>query len=100
MTFFIASVLIANPLQTFATTAIRDVARVTIVGNIGQDAEFRETTDGPGYLTYSVASSRGGILRSLASLPDSSENTDWYRIAVFPTSEDAMRTLSRRILKG
>jgi len=38
-------------------------------------------------ITYSVASNRG-------------ENTDWFRVSAFPSSEDHAASLSSRLTKG
>jgi single stranded DNA-binding protein len=69
--------------QTFSTTARVQIARITVVGNVGQDIEVTELPSGTVVGNYSVASTVG-------------EKTSWFRITTFNPSE----YVRERIKKG
>ncbi|KAK4223700.1 single-stranded DNA-binding protein rim1, mitochondrial [Podospora fimiseda] len=72
-----ASRAVARPAlaaRTFSSTAKRDVAKITIVGNLADTPELRASSTGREYLRYSVASNTG-----------SKENrtTSWFNVTSF-----------------
>jgi len=69
--------------RTFSTTARVQIAKITVVGNVGQDIEVTELPSGTVVGNYSVASTVG-------------EKTSWFRITAFNPSE----YVRERIKKG
>jgi len=88
-----ASRAVARPAvsaRTFSSTARRDVARITIVGNLADTPEVRASSNGREYLRYSIASNTG-----------SGENrvTSWFNITGF-MGEGRQREYLSRLEKG
>lgn len=76
--------------RAFSTTRASQLARVTVVGRIGTDPEFSETSNGQQMMKYVVGS----------NVPGSKSNeTSWFRIVHFsqPDTKAAqyMKTLSK-----
>lgn len=66
---------------------------VTVLGNIGADAERRETQSGTPYLTFTVADSRS---RQNAAGEWETVNTTWRRISTFK----GVDYMAARLVKG
>lgn len=60
--------------RTFSTTAPRDVARISIIGNLADTPELQPTSTGREVLKYAVASNSG---------PRDNRQTSWFRVASF-----------------
>ena len=58
----------------FSTTSPRAVARLSIVGNLGDTPELRTSANGNEYVRYSVASNTG---------PRDNRHTSWFSVAAF-----------------
>lgn len=76
--------------RAFSTSRPSQLARITMVGRIGTDPEFSETSGGQQMMRYVVGSSGG---------PASNKTTSWFRIVHFsdPNSKNAeyMKSLSK-----
>ena len=66
---------------------------VTVLGNIGADAERRETQNGTPYLTFTVADSRS---RQNAAGEWETVNTTWRRVSTFK----GVDYMAARLVKG
>lgn len=66
---------------------------VTVLGNIGADAERRETQNGTPYLTFTVADSRS---RKNAAGEWETVNTTWRRVSTFK----GVDYMAARLVKG
>ena len=61
--------------RTFTTShKLSDVARLTLIGRMGQDPEFQTTVNGNSLVKYSIGTSFG---------VGEAKRTSWYRIACF-----------------
>jgi single-strand DNA-binding protein len=67
---------------------------LTVVGNVGRDAEMRYTPSGVPVLNFSVASSKSF---NRAGSDEKEEKTTWFAVALFGNYAEA---LNGRILKG
>lgn len=74
----------------FSTTPARRVARMTIVGHLGDTPELQATSTGHEVLKYVVASSSG---------PRDNRQTSWFRVSSF-LPEGPQRELLRGLPKG
>ncbi|KAK5664367.1 hypothetical protein OQA88_590 [Cercophora sp. LCS_1] len=63
-----------TPARTFSSTARRDLARITLVGNLAGPPELKATSTGTELLRYSVASSHG---------PYDNRQTSWFNVTSF-----------------
>ncbi|KAI0480206.1 nucleic acid-binding protein [Xylariaceae sp. FL0804] len=64
--------------RAFTASARRDIARITLVGNLAATPELKATATGRELVEYAVASNdRGG------RTPDGQRNTSWFRVASF-----------------
>ncbi|KAI1742571.1 nucleic acid-binding protein [Xylaria scruposa] len=66
--------------RTFSASARRDIAKVTLVGNLAATPEVRATSTGREIIEYAVASNDG---------PRENRHTSWFRVATF--AEDGPR---------
>ncbi|KAK4163406.1 single-stranded DNA-binding protein rim1, mitochondrial [Cladorrhinum sp. PSN259] len=88
-----ASRAIARPAvaaRSFSSTAKRDVARITIVGNLADTPEIRASSTGREYLRYSVASNTGF---------KDNRVTSWFNVTSF-IGEGPQRDFLSRLDKG
>ncbi|OAA55613.1 ssDNA-binding protein [Niveomyces insectorum RCEF 264] len=76
--------------RAFSTTPARRVARITIVGHLGDTPELQATSTGREVLKYVVASSSG---------PRDNRQTSWFRVSSF-LPEGPQRDLLRGLPKG
>jgi len=60
--------------RTFSSTAARDLARITLVGNLAAPPELKPTSTGNEILRYSVASSHGATDNRV---------TSWFNVTSF-----------------
>ncbi|CAK7273738.1 ssDNA-binding protein, mitochondrial [Sporothrix epigloea] len=74
----------------FSTTPARHVARMTIVGHLGDTPELQATSTGHEVLKYVVASSSG---------PRDNRQTSWFRVSSF-LPEGPQRDLLTSLPKG
>jgi single stranded DNA-binding protein len=80
----------ANAARTFSTTSPRNVARITVVGNLADTPELHQTSTGREVIRYAVASNSG---------PSSNRQTSWFRIATF-TEAGPRRDFMLNLPKG
>jgi hypothetical protein len=59
------------PARAFSTSARRELARITIVGNLAGTPEVQETSSGRSVVRYNVASHSG---------PRDNRLTSWFRV--------------------
>ncbi len=73
---FLARRVTAAPaaVRAFTTSSPRSVARITLVGNLGDAPEIHPTSTGHEIVKYSVASSSG---------PKDNRHTSWFRVTKF-----------------
>lgn len=71
-----------SALRAFSTTSPRGLARITIVGNLGDSPELVPTSTGHEVIKYSVASSTG---------PRENRHTSWFRVSTFLREGDEKR---------
>ena len=64
----------ASLARPFSTTSPREIARITIVGNLGDAPELQTTSSGRELVRYVVASNSG---------PRENRQTSWFRVAAF-----------------
>lgn len=74
----------------FSTTARRDIAKMTIVGNLAATPELKATSTGRELVEYAVASNSG---------PRDNRVTSWFRVASF-VSEGPQRDYMTSLPKG
>ncbi|KIH90642.1 hypothetical protein SPBR_01083 [Sporothrix brasiliensis 5110] len=86
----LTSSLAASSSRAFSTTPARRVARITIVGHLGDTPELQATSTGHEVLKYVVASSSG---------PRDNRQTSWFRVSSF-LPEGPQRELLRGLPKG
>ena len=74
----------------FSVSARREIAKITLVGNLGGTPEVKPTPSGREVIEYTVASNEG-----------SGENrrTSWFRVSAFETAE-ARRDFLTSLPKG
>ncbi|OTB20638.1 hypothetical protein K445DRAFT_89882 [Daldinia sp. EC12] len=60
--------------RAFSASARRDIAKITLVGNLAATPEVRATSTGREVLEYAVASNTG---------PKDNRQTSWFRVAAF-----------------
>ena len=65
---------LARAARPFSTTSPREIARITIVGNLGDAPELQTTSSGRELVRYVVASNSG---------PRDNRQTSWFRVAAF-----------------
>ncbi|EFR04338.1 hypothetical protein MGYG_07347 [Nannizzia gypsea CBS 118893] len=64
-----------NPIsRSFSSTAIRDHARLTVVGRLGSQPEIATSSNGREYVKYSVGTNHG---------PRDNQQTSWFRVTSF-----------------
>ncbi|KAI1102983.1 nucleic acid-binding protein [Jackrogersella minutella] len=74
---FLARRLIATApslARSFSASARRDIAKITLVGNLAATPEVRATSTGQELVEYAVASNSG---------PKDNRQTSWFRVAAF-----------------
>ena len=76
--------------RPFSSTALRPVARITIVGNLADSPELRASSTGREYLRYAVASNSG---------PADNRKTSWFNVSCF-VEEGARRDFYQSLPKG
>ena len=76
MSSFLARRAAAAPsaFRAFSTSAPRGLARITLVGNLGDSPELVPTSTGHELIKYSIASSSG---------PKDNRHTSWFRVSKF-----------------
>ncbi|TGJ82916.1 hypothetical protein E0Z10_g5846 [Xylaria hypoxylon] len=60
--------------RAFSASARRDIAKITLIGNLAATPEVRATSSGKELVEYAVASSDG---------PRDNRHTSWFRVATF-----------------
>lgn len=79
-------------LRAFSASSPRGLARLTIVGNLGDSPELTPTSTGHEIIKYSVASSSG---------PKENRHTSWFRVSHFlREGEEKRRDFLLNIPKG
>ncbi|MBE3044457.1 single-stranded DNA-binding protein [Candidatus Bathyarchaeota archaeon] len=68
--------------RAFSTSSPRGLARLTIVGNLGDAPELTPTSTGHELIRYSVATSSG---------PKDNRHTSWFRVSKFLREGDEKR---------
>ena len=76
--------------RAFSTTPARQVARMSIIGHLGDTPEVQATSTGHEILKYVVASSSG---------PRDNRQTSWFRVSSF-IPDGPQRDLLRSLPKG
>jgi hypothetical protein len=76
--------------RAFSTSVARPVARITIVGHLGDTPEVQVTSTGHEVVKYAVATNSG---------PKDNRKTSWFRIASFEP-DGPRRELLRSLPKG
>lgn len=92
MSFLARRATIAAPSFTraFSSTAAREVAKITLVGNLAGPPELSTTSTGREILKYSVASNQGR---------GDSQKTSWFRVTAFE-NEGPRRDYFQSLPKG
>ena len=75
----------------FSTTPRSQLARLTLVGRLGADAEVTITPSGQQLVKYVVGTSYG---------PKDNRQTSWFRVACFPAPGTAQGELMTGLEKG
>ncbi|KAI1313707.1 nucleic acid-binding protein [Xylaria venustula] len=70
----------ATSTRAFSASARRDIAKITLVGNLAATPEVKATSTGKEVIEYAVASGDG---------PRDNRHTSWFRVATF--SEEGPR---------
>ncbi|OTA59991.1 nucleic acid-binding protein [Hypoxylon sp. EC38] len=60
--------------RAFSASARRDIAKITLVGNLAATPELKATSTGRDVIEYAVASNSG---------PKDNRHTSWFRVAAF-----------------
>jgi hypothetical protein len=76
--------------RAFSTSAARPVARITIVGHLGDTPDVQVTSTGHEVVKYAIASNSG---------PKDNRKTSWFRVASFEP-DGPRRELLRSLPKG
>ncbi|KAH7038216.1 uncharacterized protein B0I36DRAFT_216483, partial [Microdochium trichocladiopsis] len=76
--------------RAFSTTARRDIAKITIVGNLAATPELKATSTGRELIEYAVASNSG---------PRDNRTTSWFRVVSF-APEGPQRDFITSLPKG
>ncbi|KAI8624386.1 nucleic acid-binding protein [Xylariaceae sp. FL1651] len=74
------SSLLSGASRAFSASARRDIAKITLVGNLAATPELKATSTGREVIEYAVASSDG---------PRDNRHTSWFKVATF--AEDGPR---------
>lgn len=69
--------------------------KVTLIGNLGRDPEFRSTNDGKEIANFSIATSESWKDRATG---EKREKTEWHRIVIF--NEGLVRIVKNYVKKG
>ena len=94
MSSFLARRAAAAPAacRAFSTSSPRSLARITLVGNLGDSPELQPTSTGHEVVKYSIASSSG---------PKDNRHTSWFRVTKFiPEGNEKQRDFLLSIPKG
>lgn len=84
--------LFRAPSRAFsASPAAANLAKLTVVGRLGADAEVFTSPSGKEMVRYVVATNHGS--------PDNRQ-TSWWRVTAFPTSEEGREGMVGRFKKG
>ncbi|KAI1467293.1 nucleic acid-binding protein [Daldinia caldariorum] len=76
--------------RAFSASARRDIAKITIVGNLAASPEIKATSTGRDVVEYSVASNYG---------PKENRQTSWFRVSAF-VDEGPRREFLANLPKG
>ncbi|KAI1078329.1 nucleic acid-binding protein [Whalleya microplaca] len=76
--------------RAFSASARRDIARITVVGNLAATPEVRATSTGRDLIEYSVASNSGG---------KDNRTTSWFKVVSF-AEEGPRREFITSLPKG
>ncbi|XDG00578.1 hypothetical protein ABKA04_000193 [Annulohypoxylon sp. FPYF3050] len=76
--------------RSFSVSARRDIAKITLVGNLAATPELRATSTGLELVEYSVASNSG---------PKENRKTSWFRVAAL-VEEGPRRDFLTSLPKG
>ncbi|KAI5924931.1 hypothetical protein F4810DRAFT_102866 [Camillea tinctor] len=76
--------------RAFSATAPRDVAKITLIGNLAASPEVRATSTGREMIEYAVASNHG---------PKDNRQTSWFRVSTF-AEEGPRRDFITSLTKG
>ncbi|RYP22945.1 hypothetical protein DL765_001403 [Monosporascus sp. GIB2] len=82
--------LAVTPARAFSASARRDIAKITLVGNLAATPEVKPTSTGREYVEYAVASNEGS---------GEKRTTSWFRVATF-TEEGPRRDFLTSLAKG
>lgn len=69
--------------------------KVTLIGNLGRDPEFRSTNEGKEIANFSIATSESWKDRVTG---ERKEKTEWHRVVIF--SEGLVRVVKNYVKKG
>ncbi|KAI1406673.1 nucleic acid-binding protein [Hypoxylon fuscum] len=76
--------------RAFSASARRDIAKITLVGNLAATPELKATSTGRDIIEYAVASNSG---------PRDNRQTSWFRVAAF-VEEGPRRDFLTSLPKG
>ncbi|KAI1431591.1 nucleic acid-binding protein [Xylaria sp. CBS 124048] len=76
--------------RTFTASARRDIAKITLVGNLGAAPELKTTSTGREFVEFSVSSDDG---------PRENRHTSWFRVTNF-VEEGPRRDYLTNLPKG
>ena len=79
-----------TPARAFSASARREIAKITLVGNLAAQPELKTTGTGREVIEYSVASSTGS---------GDNRRTSWFRVSAF-TDGEARRNFITSLPKG
>ncbi|RYP28494.1 hypothetical protein DL767_007173 [Monosporascus sp. MG133] len=82
--------LAAAPARAFSASARRDIAKITLVGNLAATPEVKPTSTGREFVEYSVASSEGS---------GEKRTTSWFRVTSW-VEEGPRRDFLTSLAKG
>jgi single stranded DNA-binding protein len=90
MSFLARSAAPRNFTRAFSASARRDIARITLVGNLAASPEIKATASGREVLEYAVASNEGR---------GENRRTSWFKVATF-VEEGPRRDFLTGLAKG
>ncbi|RYO75784.1 hypothetical protein DL766_005758 [Monosporascus sp. MC13-8B] len=82
--------LAVAPARAFSASARRDIAKITLVGNLAATPEVKPTSAGREFVEYAVASNEGS---------GEKRTTSWFRVAAF-IEEGPRRDFLTSLAKG
>ncbi|KAI1393638.1 nucleic acid-binding protein [Hypoxylon trugodes] len=85
-----ATAAVPSLARSFSASARRDIAKITLVGNLAATPELKATSTGRELVEYAVASNRG---------PQDNRQTSWFRVTAF-VEEGPRRDFLTSLPKG